>query len=229
MTVALSVLQGLLLVVLAFFALGVANFVFQLGTGLVTSATLGLFGLPIWVRWTILLPAIVFSAFILIVTFNVIHSIGDWFGESFVGTAWMWGTTFIQSAVVPSLLVTTAFMIAPNGRRWIATALMLVIWTWLAGTLFDPDTGEFVSESLMFYGALLLAAFSALAAVRKAWIMEPVLRLMESEFKRDTTPADAEHYGEAVVEPQYCNTCGAKLSAGTLFCSSCGVSLRTGQ
>lgn len=226
MALMLSVLQGFFLIVLALFALGFAKYVFSAGHGLVGWASIALLGRPSWIRWIILLPAIILSAFILIFTFNVIFWIGDLFGESFVGTAWMWGTTFTQAVVVPGTIVTTGYVIAPNGRRWIAGAVMLAIWAWLAGTLFDPETSEFLASEVdvWFYGWLVVAAGAAAYAAIKAWVMEPLLRLAELEM-RDKFDAETQ---TTPVPPQttavaHCVECGGEISPDASFCDNCGT------
>ena len=177
-------------------------------------ASLSLFGRPSWVRWIILLPAIGLSALVLIFTFNVIFRIGDWFGDSFVGAAWMWGTTFFQAAVVPSTLVTTGFLIAPTGRRWIAIAVMLAIWAWLAGPLLSPDTGDFLApDDAWVYGWLVIAAGAAAYAAINAWGMAPTLQLLELDMRLD---ADM---------PAYCHNCGTEAKPYDRFCTICGVAL----
>ena len=230
-----SVLKGLLLIVGAFFALGIATWLFNVAQVLVVGGSLGLSRMPTWLRWVILIPAIVVFSLILIIAFNVIFLIGDWFGESFVGTAWEWGATFIQSAIVPSLLVTTAFLIAPNGRRWIAIAMMLVIWLTLFGSLFDSNSADnsLIEFDTLFHGALLLAAVSAAWGVLKMWDMEPMLRALESGTGHDVPNSDipdyAAHYGGAKPDSEICTTCGESLGEGAAFCSSCGASVGTNQ
>jgi len=149
-------------------------------------------------------------------TFNVIFWIGSWFGDSFTGTAWVWVTTFTQATVVPRMLVAAGYVTAPNGSRWISVGIMVVIWVWVAGVLFDPATEHFSYTEFdfwAFYGALVVTAGSAAYAVNKFWHLEPLFRLLELEMR-----------GESDTEiPSSCHICGAETRPSDSFCVNCGA------
>jgi hypothetical protein len=182
-----SILRFLLLIPLAFLALGVAVFVVNMGQGLLVFGSLAMLALPRWVRWLSVLPALALGAVVLLFTFNLVFWIGDWFGETFVGKAWTWVTTFAQAVVVPTALVNIASLVAPSGRRWVAIGVMLAIWVWLFGTLLNPDTGQYrgAESGAWFYGWLALAALAAAYQSLKVWAFEPVLLAMERERRNN--------------------------------------------
>ena len=173
-------LKIVILILLTPWIIGFAYWILAMGHGM--GAWLGLILLPVpsWIRWVILIPATILTFFIAIFTFNIIFWIGDWYGESFLGTVWDWVTTFVQASLVPTLLVTNVSLIAPRGRVWIAVATMLLIWLWLVGVFLDPQTGK-QGFDLLFHGFILVAALSAAWGVIKVKTMEPLFRLIENE------------------------------------------------
>ena len=216
MSVMLSILQGVLLTVLACFAIWTATYVFTIGTGVVGWAAIFLLRLPSWVRWIILLPALVLSGLLLMITFNIIFWIGGWFGDSFIGTAWMWVTTFTQAVVVPRMLVAAGYATAPNGRRWISVGIMIMVWVWVAGVLLDAETVRFSyteSDFWGFYGALVVTAGSAAYAVHKYWNLDLLYRLLESDMR-----------GESDTEiPSFCHMCGTEMLPSDSICPKCSA------
>ena len=185
-------------------------------------AAIFLLRLPSWVRWIILLPALGLSALLLTITFNVIFWIGAGFGDSFVGTAWMWVTTFTQAVVVPRMLVAAGYATAPNGRRWVSVGIMIMIWVWVAGVLLDPETVHFSyteSDFWGFYGALVVTAGSAAYAVNRYWNLDLLYRLVESEMR-----------GESDTEiPSSCHNCGTETLPSDSFCPNCGAEEASSQ
>ena len=223
MSILVSFLQALLLIFGALIAVGIAYYLYGIGlygigTGLVGMASIRLARLPGWVRWIILLPSLGLSGSLLIITFNLVFWVGSWFGDTFVGTAWIWGTTFIQAAIVPSMLVSTGFVVAPAIHRWVAIAVMIAIWLWVAGLILDPETGNFSpreSDFWGFYGALALSACAAAYGVSKVWRWDQLIRLLELGLQVDG----------AVVLPVSCPNCGAISDPTESFCVDCGAEL----
>ena len=152
-------------------------------------------------------------------------------------------TTFTQSVIMPRILVATGYMIAPAVRRLIAIVVMLAIWSWLAGTLLDPDTGDFAppeSDVWAFYGWLVVAAGSAAYAVIKFWNLDPLLRLVEQEMRGEFDPSEhiteqvgeqevhlGEHVGQAPdteISLQFCPSCrNERVSQHEHYCRFCGA------
>ena len=176
----LDVLKIALLVVLTPFVIGMAIWILQMGYGFASWLGLLLLPVPRWIRWIILIPVTVITFFIITFTFNVLYWIGDWYGDSFFGTLWLWVTSFTHAVFLPNVLVTNATFLAPNGRIWISVATMLLIWLFLLGLAFDTEQG-ITGFDLLFHGALVMGAISALWRVLSLKSLIPLLQHLEQE------------------------------------------------
>jgi len=79
MSILVSFLQALFLIFGTLIAVGIAYYLYGIGTGLVGMASIRLARLPGWVRWIILLPSLGLSGSLLIITFNLVFWVGSWF------------------------------------------------------------------------------------------------------------------------------------------------------
>lgn len=180
-----DVLKIIILLVLTPFLLGFAYWVLALGYALPNWLGLVLLPVPGWIRWILLIPVVIISFLIITVAFNVIFWFGGWYGDSFLGTIWVWGATITQAVLLPYLLINNSFVVAPKARLAVAMITMLLIWIWLLGAAVDTESGVTGFE-FGFHGALILSAVTALWRVVEIKKLIPLLEFMEREDRPET-------------------------------------------